>query len=291
MNFLKKYSGVTHALAGFWVLLIGAYAGSADFHNAVNSGALQLYQALPHGLAVIASALFAIAGPLWAFYRKGNPQPSDPAKPAGVIQAALVALMVGSLMLTTSGCTQAQKVSVAQEIVNWTPALTSAIDTIGGVVDTLEPGVALIVDPFVAGVNALSPQFVTAANNYLANPTQTNIQVLQGLIVQIQNSVNTSLSLLQALKVSNPASQQKAILAVNGFGTIVNTLLGLIQGISSHAQVAAMSAAVTVHLATVQGVLDRKAMELASERVAKDLWWVPQVSADRFLSYEAKAGF
>lgn len=289
-NFLQKYSGATHALATVWALLIAAYAGSNDFREAVNAGAIAVYQVLPHGLAAVVSALFGIAVPLWAFYRKGNPVQGSAPSFKGTLQAALVAFMVGSLMLVPTGCTQAQKVNVAQEIVNWTPALVSAIDTAGGLVDTLDPGAALIVDPLVAGANALAPQFATAAKNYLANPTQTNIQVVQGLIVQIQNSVNSSLSLLQALKVSNPASQQKAIVAVNGIGTIVNTLLGLIQSISSKAQIATMSTAVTVHLAAVQGVLDRKGMQLASDRVADDLHTIG-VPVDLFLNYEQQAGF
>lgn len=235
------------------------------------------------------SALLAVAAVL-----KQSPLPPDPAPSnvrTGTAQAAMVALMIGSLMLTTTGCTQAQKVTVAQEIVNWTPALTSAIDTTGGLVDSLDPGAAIIVNPFVTAVDALSPQFVTAAKNYLANPNQTTLQVVQALIVQIQNNVNSSLALLQALDVKNPGSQQKAITAVNAVGTIVNTLLGLIQVISSKAQVAAMSSAVTVHLASVQGILDRNGMQLASARVSVDLRMDKTVSVDRYLSYESEHGF
>lgn len=281
MNFKALIHSLVAAVIGAVGTGITTSLASPATFNFTHAGLINLASACG------VSALIAVA----AVLKQSPLSPDSVASAKGVLQAALVAFMIGSVMLTTTGCTQAQKVSVAQEIVNWTPALVSAIDTAGGLVDTLDPGAALIVDPLVTGVNVLAPQFATAAKNYLANPTQTNIQTVQALIVQIQNSVNTSLSLLQALKVSNPASQQKAIVAVNGIGTIVNTLLGLIQGISSHAQVAAMSADVTVHLAAVQGILDRKGMEVASARVSADLHLPLAISADGFLSYERQAGF
>lgn len=208
----------------------------------------------------------------------------------GVI--ACSALLISSLIASAPimGCTQQQKVTVAQEIVNWTPALTSAVDTTGGMVEILDPAVAPIVAGAVTAFNVLAPQFTAAAQNYLANPSQTNIQVLQGLITQMQNSVNGSLATLNAVHVTNPASQQKAITAVNGIGTIVNSLLALIQSVSTKQQVAVMSQHVTVHLAQVAPVLDRNAMQHQADMVTADLN-MPRISTDQYLEKEAHLGF
>jgi hypothetical protein len=203
--------------------------------------------------------------------------------------AAVLAILCLSLVFAPIlGCTQQQKVSVAQEIVNWTPALTSAVNTAGGLVETLDPPSALLIAPTLAAVNALSPQLVAAAKTYLANPSQTTIQTLQALITQLQNSVNTAL--LNAAKITNPQSQQKATTAVNGIATVVNSLLALIESVSSKQQVAAMSQQVTVRLAAVRPLLDQGAMQEASDTIARDLRVQP-VSVDRYFAYQAQAGF
>jgi hypothetical protein len=190
------------------------------------------------------------------------------------------------------GCTQAQRVGVAQEIVNWTPAFTSAIDTAGNAAELLlvvDPGASLIVKTVVTGVDLLAPQFVIAAKAYLANPNQTTLQVLQALIVQIQNGVNAQL--LAAAKITNPTTQQQVLTAINGIGTIVNTLLGLIQSVSSTAQVESMQTHVTVTLAMVQRQLDLNAMERASLQVSADLRLEQPIHAQDWLQSEMAAGF
>jgi len=205
--------------------------------------------------------------------------------------AALVAVLCMTLIFApVIGCTQAQKVDVAQEIVNWTPALQSAIDTAGSVVDVLDPVTAPIVNTVVGAVNALAPQFETAAKAYLANPTQTTLQVLQALVVQIQNSVNNSLALLDAAKVTNAGSQAKAKSAINGIATVANALLALIESASTKAQIAAMSRNVTVHLAQVRGLLDEQQLQVAALRVAADTRTEP-VSVDRYFAMQARLGF
>lgn len=207
---------------------------------------------------------------------------------SGVTGAVLALVCMSLVFAPVLGCTQQQKVSVAQEIVNWTPALTSAVNTAGGLVETLDPPSALIITPTLAAINALSPQLVAAAKTYLANPSQTTIQLLQALITQMQNNVNTAL--LNAAKITNPQSQQKATTAVNGIATVVNSLLALIESISSKAQVAAMSHDVTVRLAAVRPLLDKGSMQEASNSIARDLRIAP-VSVDQYFAYQAQAGF
>lgn len=201
-----------------------------------------------------------------------------------------IALCAALMCMSMAGCTPQQKANVAQEIVNLEPAFVSAVDAVGAGVSVLDPAVAVPVQVFVAAANTLAPQFSAAAQAYLANPSQTTLQVLQAVIVQIQNNVNSSLATLQALKVTNASSQQKAIADVNGVAAIANALLALIQGVSTKAQVAAMSQGITVHLAQVAPELDRAALNRESQRVASDLGVRP-VTADQYLAYEANAGF
>ena len=203
----------------------------------------------------------------------------------GVI--ALCALVLSASM--TTGCTQAQKVSVAQEIVNWTPAFVSGVDTLGGIAETLDPAAALIVAPATAALNAFAPQFELAAKNYLANPNQTTLQVLQALIVQIQQ--NTNAGLLAAAKITNPNSQATAIKNINLVATIVNTLLGLVQSISTKAQIAQMASGVTMTLAMVRPYMDEPALESAGLRVTADLRLPQPVTPRAFFAAEARSGF
>ena len=115
------------------------------------------------------------------------------------------------------------------------------------------------------------------------------MQLLQALIVQLQNNTNTAL--LNAAKITNPDSQRKAMTAINGISTIVNSLLALIESVSSKQQVAAMSRDVTVHLAQVRSLLDRESMQLAANRISADLRLNRPVSVDQYFALQAQAGF
>jgi len=201
---------------------------------------------------------------------------------------ALIALVLSSSMAMT-GCTQQQRVSVAQEIVNWTPALVSSVDTLGGVVEMLDPASAIIVAPVTAGINAFAPQFELAAKNYLANPNQTTLALLQSLVVQLQQ--NTNASLLAAGRIVNPKSQKTALTNINLVATIVNTLLGLVQSISNRAQIAQMALGVHVTLAQVQPYMDSDAMQAASLRVSRDLALNTIPTPKQFFAAEASVGF
>jgi len=79
---------------------------------------------------------------------------------------ALILLMVPlPIMSACSGKT------VAQDIVNWTPALESAVATVDSSVALLAPADAAIVAAATAGFDAASNVLVAQARAYLANPT------------------------------------------------------------------------------------------------------------------------
>jgi hypothetical protein len=207
----------------------------------------------------------------------------------GAATGAMIAFLCIMLVVGPVGCTQQQKITVAQEIVNWTPVFISTADTVNASVEALDPPTAVVLVPLTAAINAFGPELQKAAQAYLANPNQTTLQVLQALVVQIQQDANTAL--LAAAKITNPTSQAMATRDINLIATIANTLLGLVQSISSKAQVAAMSARVQVQLALVRPYMDRNAMQAASLKVSRDLALNHTLTVDQFFNYEAKAGF
>jgi hypothetical protein len=203
--------------------------------------------------------------------------------------AIMLCVLAISAMMPVTGCTQAQKISVAQEIVNWTPVFVSTADTVNSAIESLDPGTVFILGPLTLAINAFGPQLQQAAQNYLNNPTETTLQVLQSLVTQIQQSVNATL--LTAAKITNPTSHATATKQINLLATIANTILALVQGLSSKAQVAAMASHAPIKLAVVKALLDQHAMQLAAEHVSKDLGYEAVPEVDEFFAYEARAGF
>jgi hypothetical protein len=124
------------------------------------------------------------------------------------------------------GCNGA---TAAQDIVNWTPTIVSAATTIDGVIAVLVPQdaalIAIVGTSFTAGANLVDAQ----AKTYLENPSATALQQLQAQALAFQANVNTAL--LQAAKISNPASQQKILTGLNAAVTGISAVLALISQI------------------------------------------------------------
>ncbi len=149
------------------------------------------------------------------------------------------------------GCTAA---SVAQDIVNWTPSLQSAVATVDSTAALLAPADAPMFAAATAGFDAGTNLLVSQAKAYLANPSASLLAQMQKQIVTLQQQVNAAL--LQSAQIVNAASQKHALAAVQAVGTIVNAILSLVQSISSKAAVAQMAAHSGVKLAMVRPYLD-----------------------------------
>jgi hypothetical protein len=145
--------------------------------------------------------------------------------------------------------------TVAQQIVNWTPALDSAVAVVDSTAAVLDPAAAPIFTAATVGFDAASNVLVAQAKAYLSNPNATVLAQLQTAIVTFQQQVNASL--LSAAKIVNPASQQKALADINAIATVVNALLALVESVSSKAAVARMAAAATIKLEAVQPYLNK----------------------------------
>jgi hypothetical protein len=171
---------------------------------------------------------------------------------------ALIALLLPLPWMT--GCSG---ISVAQDIVNWTPALESAVATVDSTAALLAPADAPIFAAATVGFDTASNLLVTQAKAYLANPSASVLAQIQTQIVTFQQQVNASL--LAAAKIVDPASQKHALSAIQVVAMVASAIFALVQSISSKVAVAQMAAQSTIKLAVVEPYLDH---EQASQTVA-----------------------
>jgi hypothetical protein len=171
---------------------------------------------------------------------------------------ALIALLLPLPFI--SGCSG---VTVAQDIVNWTPTLQSAVATVDTTASLLAPADAPVFAAATVGFDAASNVLVVQAKAYLANPGASTLAQLQNQVVTFQQQVNAAL--LQAGKIVDPAGQQHALSAIQAVATIVSAMLSLVQSVSSKAAVAQMAAHSTVKMAGVQSFTNE---EMAARIVA-----------------------
>jgi len=162
---------------------------------------------------------------------------------------ALISLLLPLPFL--SGCSGT---TVAQDIVNWTPALESAVATVDSTAAILAPAEAPIFAAATVGFDAASNLLVAQAKAYLANPAANVLAQLQAAVVAFQQQVNASL--LSAARIANPVSQKHVLNAINAVGTVVIAILALVQSVSSKVAVAQMASQSTIKLAMVRPYLD-----------------------------------
>lgn len=197
---------------------------------------------------------------------------------------ALIALLLPLPFM--GGCSGS---TVAQDIVNWTPALESAVATVDSTGAVLAPADAPVFAAATAGFDAASELLTAQAKAYLADPSASTLQQMQNQIVVLQQQVNAAL--LQAARIVNPASQQHALAAIQAVGTVVSAILSLVQSVSSKAAVAQMAARATIKTAMVRPYLNgTQAAGIVAghyrEAVAVARMQVAQVEQD-----EVQAGF
>ena len=173
---------------------------------------------------------------------------------SGGSTAKLGALALIALLLPVPFATGCSGTTVAQDIVNWTPALQSAVTTVDSAASLLVPGDAPIFNAATIGFDAASNLLVAQAKAYLANPTASALALLQTQVVTFQQQVNAAL--LQAGRIVNTASQQHALACIQAVATIVTAIFALVQSISSNLALARMASESTIKLAAVRPYLD-----------------------------------
>jgi hypothetical protein len=162
--------------------------------------------------------------------------------------------MLISLLLPLPFIGGCSKKTVAQEIVNWTPTLQSAVATVDSTAVLLDPSDAPVFAAATAGFDAASNLLVAQAKAYLANPNATVLAQLQAAVVTFQQQVNASL--LAAAKITNSNSQTHVLNAIDAVATTVTAILALVASVSSKAAVARMASQSTIKLAAVRPYLD-----------------------------------
>jgi hypothetical protein len=216
------------------------------------------------GTGTVVSLVSALATALLGLLAKdpeatSSGQPAANSQPQGTVKMGvwmLIALLIPLPWM--QGCSAE---SVAKDIVNWTPALQSAVATVDSTASLLAPADAPIFSAATNGFDAASNLLVAQAKAYLANPSASTLQQLQTQVVTFQQQVSTAL--LAAAKIVDPNSQVHALSVLQAVATIVNTILSLVASISSKAAVTKMSAATGIKLAMLRPYLDEtRAAEL-----------------------------
>jgi hypothetical protein len=210
------------------------------------------------GTGTVVSLVSAVATALLGLLSR-DPE-SRPAETGTTVKLGAWAL-IALLLPLMSGCSGQ---SAAQNIVNWTPTLQNAVATVDSTAALLAPSDAPIFAAATVGFDAASNLLVAQAKAYLTNPSASVLAQLQTQVVVLQQQINASL--LQVAKISNPNSQQHALVAIQAVGTVVSAMLALVQSVSGKAAVAQMASESTIKLATVQSYLneDRSAEMVAA---------------------------
>jgi hypothetical protein len=247
------------------------------------------------GTGTVVTLVSAIATALLGLLAKDPGQlqatpPSPPIPLLGINRTgklgvlALVALLLQLPFI--SGCTGT---TVAQDIVNWTPALQSAVATVDSTAALLAPLDAPIFVAATVGFDVASNLLVTQAKAYLANPSAGMLAQIQSQIVTFQQQVNASL--LQAAKIVDPGSQKHAVSAVQAVATVVTAMLALVQSVSTRSAVAQMAAHSTIKLAAVEPLLDpSQAAQLVAAHYSEPLA-VARIQVEQVHQNQEIAGF
>jgi len=224
------------------------------------------------GTGTVVSLLTALATALLGLLAKDPEAASQSAATdkSASRQARLGAWMLIALLIPLpwmQGCTGT---GVAQDIVNWTPALQSAVATVDSTAALLAPADAPIFSAATQGFDAASNLLVAQAKAYLANPSAGVLAQLQTQVVTLQQQVNAAL--LQAARIVDTASQQHALAAIQAVGTIATSILSLVASVSSKAAVAHMAAQSGVKLAMVRQYRnDERAAEMVAAHYGEPL--------------------
>jgi hypothetical protein len=197
---------------------------------------------------------------------------------------ALIALLLP--LPFVGGCSQA---TVAQNIVNWTPALQSAVASVDSAGALLSPNDAPAFAAATVGFDAAANLMVVQAKAYLANPTASTLAEMQNQIVVLQQQVNGAL--LQAARIMNPASQQHALAAIQAVGAVVSAILALVQSVSSKSAMEQMAARATIKISEVRPYLNEtQAAEIVAAHYGEPVA-LARMQVAQVVQREALAGF
>lgn len=227
----------------------GVLLGVATIAGALNGQGVTLGQA---GTGTVVALISGVATALLGILSRDPGRSEAKAGTSAKLGAwALIALLVPLPWM--GGCKAS---TVAQEIVNWTPTLQSAVAAVDAAGAVIDPAAAPVFTTATVGFDAASNLLINQAKAYLANPSGALLQELQQQVVAFQQIVNQAL--LSAARIVDPKSQQYALGLIQVVGTAVNAMLALVQQISGKVQVAAMAGAAPVKLWQIERQRNRE---------------------------------
>ena len=230
------------------------------------------------GTGTLVTLVSAVATALLGLLAKDPAGPS----PSSTSVTRLGTWALIALLLPLPFSTGCSGVTVAQDIVNWTPTLQSAVATVDSTAALLAPADAPIFTAATIGFDVASNLLVTQAKAYLSNPSASLLAQIQSQIVTFQQQVNASV--LQAAKIGDLASQKHALFAIQAVATVVGAMLSLVQSVSSKAALAQMAARSPIKLAAVEPFLDKS----RSARIVAAHYREPLASARKQVAQAAR---
>jgi hypothetical protein len=237
------------------------------------------------GTGTVVSLVSALGTALLGLLAK-DPDPSPTSNNTAKLGALMLCAVLVSGSIPLAGCSGKQ---VAQDIVNWTPALQTAVAVVDSTASLLAPADAPIFLAATASFDAATNLLVAQCKAYLANPSASLLAQLQSQIVTFQQQVNAAL--LQSARIVNPNSQTHALAAINGVATIVNAIFALIESISSKAASAQMASQASIKISQVQPYLDRdQAARLVAEHYSEPVF-LARIQLAQAQSSAIRSGF
>jgi hypothetical protein len=219
------------------------------------------------GTGTVVSLITALATAFLGLLAK-DPDPGTTSNNTPKLGALMLcAVLVGGTM-PLAGCSGTK---VAQDIVNWTPALQTAVSVVDSTASLLAPADAPVFQAATVSFDAATNLLVAQCKAYLANPSASLLAQLQSQIVTFQQQVNSAL--LQSARILNPNSQTHALAAINGVATIVNAIFALVESISSKASAAQMASQASIKISQVQPYLDPdRAAQLVAQHYSEPVF-------------------
>ena len=237
------------------------------------------------GTGTVVSLVSALGTALLGLLAK-DPDPSPTSNNTAKLGALMLCAVLVSGSIPLAGCSGKQ---VAQDIVNWTPALQTAVAVVDSTASLLAPADAPIFLAATASFDAATNLLVAQCKAYLANPSASLLAQLQSQIVTFQQQVNAAL--LQSARIVNPNSQPHALAAINGVATIVNAIFALVESISSKAAAAQMASQASIKISQVQPYLDRdQAARLVAEHYSEPVF-LARIQLAQAQSSAIRSGF
>lgn len=240
------------------------------------------------GSGTVVTLVTAVASALLGLVAR-DPQTTSTADTGSTTTAKLGAWALIALLLPApfvGGCSGQQ---VAQDIVNWMPALQTAVATVDSSAALMAPADAVIFTAATTSFDTLSNAVVAQAKAYLANPTTSALATLQAQIVAFEQQVNTSL--LAAAHITSSTSQQHALTAIQAVATVATTLLALVNSISGKTATTQAAAAASLKLKDVAPYLDRNTAAVTLAQHYNEPVEVAQLQLSQSEASLAQAGF